>query len=105
MWLFGIFGKRLHLLTTIVKQQHIIMGTQADLAAQLAALSDQLVKAKGEIVAKIADLETAIGNQDNVSPELQAAFDALKPAAQALDDIVPDVVVGGSNVTDAPAAQ
>ncbi len=44
---------------------------------------DQLNKAFGEINAKIAALQTAVENQDNASPELVAA-------AQALDDIVPD---------------
>jgi len=43
----------------------------------------QLNKALGEIRGKIDELQTAVKNQDNASPELVAI-------AQQLDDIVPD---------------
>lgn len=49
------------------------------------------------LLAKIADLETQIGNLDDVSPELQSAFDAVKEQAnvvaskvQTVDALVPD---------------
>jgi uncharacterized coiled-coil DUF342 family protein len=67
-----------------------IMATQAEAIAELQALKDQLVKANTEIQNKIQTLVDAANNAGNVSPELQAAIDDLKPAAQALDDIVPD---------------
>ncbi len=58
----------------------------------------QLAKAKTEIMAKqdsllarIDELEAALANQD-LSPEVTMALDALKAEAQALDDIVPDSV-------------
>ena len=58
---------------------------------QLGAINAQLTKSFGEIRQKISDLESAItNNQDNLSPESQAALDALKATAQQLDDIVPD---------------
>jgi hypothetical protein len=80
-----------------------IMATQAEDAQELRNLkqtlidvSTQLTKASDEILAKIAALIAAAQNAD-VSTELQAAIDdlkpagdALKPIAQAMDDIVPD---------------
>lgn len=64
--------------------------TQAEDAQVLRDLKTQLAKANDEIQAKIQALIDAAGNAGNVSDELQAAIDDLKPAAQALDDIVPD---------------
>ncbi len=69
------------------------MATQAELATQLSGVKDQLVKVGTEIdtlQTKVADLQAAIANAGNVTPELQAAFDALKTQAQVLDDLNPD---------------
>lgn len=66
------------------------MTTQTQLAEQLAALAAQADKARAEVVARIAALEEALANSGEVSPEVMAAFDALKVAVQATDDIVPD---------------
>lgn len=55
-------------------------------------IGTQLSKANTEITGKISDLENAINNQDNVSPEVTAALESLKSSSQKLDDIVPDVV-------------
>lgn len=70
-----------------------IMATQAELAAQLRDLGTELGKIGGEtttLLQKISDLEAQIANLDNVTPELQAAFDAVKQQAQTVDDLVPD---------------
>ena len=67
-----------------------IMATQAEDAQTLRDLKTQLGKANDEIQAKIQALVDAAAKAD-VTPELQAAIDDLKPAAQQLDDIVPDV--------------
>lgn len=67
-----------------------IMATQAEAAVELVALKAQLVKANDEIQAKIQALTDAANNASNVSPELAQAIADLKPAAQTLDDIVPD---------------
>lgn len=67
-----------------------LMTTQTQLAEQLAALAAQADKARAEVVARIAALEEALANSGEVSPEVMAAFDALKVAVQATDDIVPD---------------
>ena len=64
------------------------------------AIATQLVKAKDEIVSQIAGLEMQIGS--GVTPDLTA----LKAAAQALDDIVPDApveTVAEDPVVEAPA--
>ncbi len=60
-----------------------------ELAALITGVSDQLAKAKGEIVAKIAALEAALSNTE-LPAEAQTAMDNLKAVAQSLDDIVPD---------------
>jgi len=62
---------------------------QSEAAQELRDLRGQLSKANVEIQAKIQALIDAAAN-DTVSDELQTAIDDLKPAAQALDDIVPD---------------
>ena len=67
------------------------MASQAEEAAKLTALSEQLTKANDEIQKAIADLKTALDNAGQTSPEVDAATEALTAKAQALDDIVPDV--------------
>lgn len=47
-------------------------------------VTEQLTKAKGEVLAKIAELEDAVAAGQ--TPD----FTALKAAAQGLDDVVPD---------------
>lgn len=75
--------------------KEITMTTQTELAQGLEALQAQTDKARAEVLGKIADLEAALGNADSVSPEVQAAFDALKGSVQAVDDIVPDAPAEG----------
>lgn len=74
----------------IIKKQRRIMSTQAELRAELESLTAQNEKAKGEILGKIADLEAAIENAGNTTPEVDAALTALKTSVQGTDDIVPD---------------
>ncbi len=64
---------------------------QKDFALQLTALKDQLAKAKTEIIDKLTALGDALDAADDVTPEVQSAFDDLKAAVQGVDDIVPDV--------------
>ncbi len=78
------------MLEQILQNTEKIMATQAEAAAALVALKEQLTKANAEIQAKIQALTDAANNASNVSPELAQAIEDLKPAAQALDDIVPD---------------
>lgn len=58
-------------------------------AEAIAAVVEQLGKAKNEIVEKIAALEVAAASGEDLSGPLAE----LAAAAQALDDVVPDAVV------------
>jgi len=74
----------------LTEKTKIIIMTQAEELQLLKDLKAQNEKAKAEIVAKIAALETAIANQGNTSPEVDAALVDLKTSIQGTDDIVPD---------------
>ena len=72
-----------------------IMASQAELAAQLKANTEQAAKIGAEtqtLLDKIRDLLEQLANQSGVTPELQAAADALKAQLQVVDDLVPDAV-------------
>lgn len=71
---------------THLKLKEIIMN-QEQHAAELLALKEQNDKARAEVLQKIADLEAAVGQ---TTPEVDAAFAALKASVQTDDDIVPD---------------
>lgn len=79
-------------LAKVLERLDRIMATQAELQIQIEALTVQAEKAKGEIVAKIAELQAAIDNADDVDAGVLAAFDGLKAVVQGVDDIVPDPV-------------
>lgn len=64
----------------------------SELGDALNTISTQLSKAKDEIVKRIVDLEAALANAP-IPADAQAAIDALKAQAQALDDIVPDAPI------------
>jgi ABC-type transporter Mla subunit MlaD len=74
----------------IIKLLNQIIMEQSEFAQKLNELKDQAAKAKAEIIKKIEDLGTALDAADDVTPEVQAAFDALKTEVQGVDDIVPD---------------
>lgn len=56
---------------------------QAKIAAEQAERSDALLE-------KIDELTAIIEDADNVTDEVQESLTALKAAAQALDDVIPD---------------
>ncbi|MEV0357121.1 hypothetical protein AB0H71_13770 [Nocardia sp. NPDC050697] len=64
-----------------------------EVANQLASVSDQLDKAKGEIVGAVEELRTQLANAGKLDHEDQAALQRVSDAAQALDDIFPDAPV------------
>lgn len=78
-----------------------IMATQAELAADLRNVTAQLVKVGGETKAlqasidalhtRITELEAIVAQGGTVTQELVDAVAAVKAAAQAADDNVPDV--------------
>jgi chromosome segregation ATPase len=78
-----------------INQKLITMAkTQAELAAEMNQISTQLTKVAGEskqTLDKVKELEEALNNQENVSPELQSAFDNLKAQVLVVDDLIPDV--------------
>lgn len=67
-----------------------------DVISQLESNHEQFQKAKGEIVAKLTNLENSIEELKQaledveLTPEQQAAVDQVAADAQALDDIIPD---------------
>ena len=69
-----------------------IMATQAELAQQLRDINTQNEKSRVEILQKIADLEAALANAGNTTPEVDEAVAALKASVQTDDDIVPDPI-------------
>jgi hypothetical protein len=71
--------------------ERTIMASNAELQQSLTDLGNQLDKAKGEIVQKIADLEAAVAAGGGSTPEVDAALEALKGKVQALDDLHADV--------------
>jgi len=77
----------------IGKSLETIMATQQELTAQITAATEKLTKIgteTGTLLTKIEELKTALANAGNVSPELQAAVDALAAQAAVVDDLVPD---------------
>lgn len=77
-------------LKQIKQKLDTIMATQQELAQQLRDVIAQNEKARVEILGKIADLEDALANSGNTTPEVDAALADLKASVQADDDIVPD---------------
>lgn len=76
--------------------QQKIMATQAELAAELRAMKDQVNKVAKEqgdrfdaLSAKIADLERII-REGEANPELVAALAEVKTTLNALDETIPD---------------
>lgn len=74
---------------TIKLLKRIAMNMQ-ELKAAIDAATAQADKARAEIVQKITDLEAAIANAGNTTPEVDAALAALHASVQATDDVVPD---------------
>jgi hypothetical protein len=101
-------------LNLITQKLDKIMSTQQEIAAGLNAATEQLKKIateSGKTLQKVSELEAALANQSNVTPELQSAFDALKTQVQVVDDLVPDELPvdqpGGptEGTTDVPGNQ
>lgn len=99
MWLAEPVLRYLQLLKARIEMNN------AELAQGLRDVKTQVIKAKGEVVDKIAALETAVGNAGTVSPEVEAAFADLKTAAQSIDDVVPDGPAVGAPAGAAPTGQ
>ena len=84
------------ILLTILFIQFTIMAKQSELAEKINLLTAQVNKIGSESTKSlelIAELKTALENQENVSPELQAAFDNLEAQVTLGDELVPDAPV------------
>ena len=80
-------------LNSLAKQMEKSMATQAELTAQVQAISATLTKIGTEtstLLTKIDELKAVIAAGPPVTPELQAAVDALAAQAKVVDDLVPD---------------
>lgn len=63
---------------------------QSELATELGNIKTQLAKVGTEVLGKLAALETALANQENVTPEVEAALAELKTSVSAIDGLIPD---------------
>ncbi len=80
-------------LRRLLRKVNVIMATQAQLTAQITALSDQVAKVGAETTKSlqmIADLQALIAAGGTVTPELQTAVDALAAQLKTVDDLIPD---------------
>lgn len=77
-------------LDLIIKKLEKMGKTQAEIAQELRDMKAQNEKARQENLAKLAELETAVANAGNSTPEVDEALASLKESIQADDDQNPD---------------
>jgi uncharacterized membrane protein YdfJ with MMPL/SSD domain len=81
------------ILNRIEQLENTMAQTQAEIAAQLRSLTDTVNKIGVETdksLQLIKDLQAAVDNQTNASPELIDATNALAAQLKIVDDKVPD---------------
>lgn len=89
-----LFAAFLVLSFLLLRSMRHIMTSQAQLAQDLIQVKEAVAKVGTEtstLVQKVADLEAAISNGGNTTPEVDAALQALKDQVQVVDDLVADV--------------
>jgi chromosome segregation ATPase len=87
----------------VKEKMNALLQQLQEVNASVAVARQQIEKARVEVISKIEALNTRISELEealangNVTPEVQAALDAvkaslteLKAASQAIDDVVPD---------------
>jgi outer membrane murein-binding lipoprotein Lpp len=82
-----------HLLQLLLNQGDMLMATMKEVTDKLTALAGQVGKIDTEVQglkALVATLQTTIANGPPITPELQAAVDAVAAAVQRVDDEIPD---------------
>ncbi|HOX59644.1 MAG TPA: hypothetical protein PLC99_22410 [Verrucomicrobiota bacterium] len=82
----------IHHVNVFFTQPKELMMKVSEISTAVTALSEQLVKVQVEILGKIEALETALTDVD-LPEDAVDALNALRGNVQAIDDIVPDVVV------------
>ena len=91
--IYACFGVVAVLLLLLFFQLRKIMSNQAQTLAILTAASATLTKIGEETKAtlqKVQDLQDALNNAGNNTPEVDAALTALTTQLQVVDDLVPD---------------
>ena len=85
-------------LKRILSRLENLMATQSELATQMATVTAVVQKVGTESAATLAlvtalqkQIANLLANGGNVTPELQAAVDALAAQIKVVDDLVPDV--------------
>ena len=81
------------LISQLLQKVNLIMATQAQLAADLAAIGAQVTKIGTETAGlqqRITELEAAIETAGGTTPEVDAALAAVKTQVQVVDDLVTD---------------
>lgn len=70
-----------------------IMATKDELIAQLNGINESLSKVSGEtsaLVAKVAELEEALNNADNIPDDVMSLVSDIRSRVTAIDDQVTD---------------
>lgn len=87
------------ILATISKQLQAILMTSQEAVTALTGVNTELVKVGAEtstLVQNVADLTKALADAQasggNVTPELEAAINAVAAQTKTVDDLVPDPV-------------
>lgn len=91
-------------LLLLALQQRKIMSNQAQTLAILQAASATLTKISEEtktLLTKVTDLQDALNNAGNNTPEVDAALTALTDQLKVVDDLVPDPAETNANLTAA----
>lgn len=81
----------IHTLNVFLHDPKELLMKVSELSTAVAEVSAQLTKARTEILDKITALEDALIDVE-LPEDAIAAINALRTDAQALDDIVPDIV-------------
>lgn len=86
-----------YLTARLNRNMETIMTTQAELVTKVTALTEQVTKIgletsnlQDSVAALQEQLAAAGGAGGTITPELQAAVDALAAQVQLVDDLVPD---------------
>lgn len=91
-----------YLVARLNRNMEKLMTTQAELVATVTALTETVTRIGLETAGlqdKIAELQDALaaagGAGGTITPELQAAVDALAAQVKLVDDLVPDTTPAG----------
>lgn len=87
------FTDNSEVLAAISNLKETFMATQAELAVELTAVKDQVIKVGNEtrtLISRVETLTTALENAGGTTPEVDAALLAVKEQLVIVDELVPD---------------